>query len=116
MLPGSSPLVIYANKMLSVSDIDIYLTGTFMYQCIHEEAPEVFLNFFHANSYFHDHDTRHSEDLYDPYGMSDVRKFNTNNMEQRCGSPYQIEIKKLSLYTCLSKISQPFDRIISPLS
>ena len=39
----TEPLM-YANKMLSVSDINRYLTGTFMYQCIHKEAPEMFLN------------------------------------------------------------------------
>ena len=67
--------LMYANKMLSVSDINIYLTGTFMYQCIHKEAPEMFLNLFHTNSDFHDHDTRHSEDLHVPYGRIDVRQF-----------------------------------------
>ena len=70
----TEPLM-YANKMLSVSDINRYLTGTFMYQCIHKEAPEMFLNVFHTNSNFHDHDTRHSEDLHVPYGRIDVRQF-----------------------------------------
>ena len=70
----TEPLM-YANKMLSVSDINRYLTGTFMYQFIHKEAPERFLNLFHTNSNFHDHDTRHSEDLNVPYGRIDVRKF-----------------------------------------
>ena len=70
----TEPLM-YANKMLSVNDINRYLTGTFMYQCIHKGAPEMFLNLFHTNSNFHDHDTRHSEDLHVPYGRIDVRKF-----------------------------------------
>ena len=70
----TEPLM-YANKMLSVSDINRYLTGTFMYQCIHKEAPEMVLNLFHTNSNFHDHDTRHSEDLHVPYGRIAVRKF-----------------------------------------
>ena len=66
--------LIYANKMLSVSAINRYLTGTFMYQCIHKEAPEMFLKLFHTNSNFHDYDTRHSEDLHVPHGRIDVRK------------------------------------------
>ena len=41
----TEPLM-YANKMLSVSDINSYLTGTFMYQCIHNEAPEMFWIYF----------------------------------------------------------------------
>ena len=70
----TEPLM-YANNMLSVIDINRYLTGTFMYQCIHKEAPEMFLNLFHTNSNFHDHDARYSEDLHVPYGGIDVRKF-----------------------------------------
>ena len=70
----TEPLM-YANKILSPTDINTYLTGTFMYQCIHKDAPELFLNFFSTNSDYHDHDTRHSEDLHVPYGRLDVRKF-----------------------------------------
>ena len=46
-----------------------------MHQCIHKKAPEMFLNLFHTNSNFRDHDTRHSEDLRVPYGRIDVIKF-----------------------------------------
>ena len=65
----------YANKILSPTDINTYLTGTTMYQCIHKDTPELFLNFFSTISDFHGHDTRHSEDLHVPYGRLDVRKF-----------------------------------------
>ena len=60
--------------MLSVSDINRYLTGRFMYHCIHKEAPEMFFNLFHRNRH-HDHGTRHSEDLHVPCGRIDVRQF-----------------------------------------
>ena len=70
----TEPLM-YANKILSPTDINAYLTGTFMYQCMHKDAPELFLNFFSTTSDYHDHDTRHSEDLHVPYGRLDVRKF-----------------------------------------
>ena len=66
----------YANKMLSVTNINIYLTGIFMYHCVNKETPELFFNFFCTNSDFHDHDTRHAADLYVPYGRLDIRKFN----------------------------------------
>ena len=45
-----------------------------MHQCIHKQAPEMFLNSFHTDNNFHDHDTRHSEDLHVPYGRIDVRQ------------------------------------------
>ena len=70
----TEPLM-YAYKILSSTDINTYLTGTFMYQCIHKDAPELFLNFFSTNSDYHDRDTRHSSDLHVPYGRLDVRKF-----------------------------------------
>ena len=46
-----------------------------MYQCVQKETPEFFLNFFCTKSDFHDHDTRHSANLYVPYGGLDIRKF-----------------------------------------
>ena len=94
----TEPLM-YANKMLSVSDINRYLTGTFMYRCIHKEAPEMFLNSFHTNSDFHDHDTRHSEDLHVPYGRIDVRKFSIKMHGAKLWNSIPDQIKMLSLYT-----------------
>ena len=64
-----------------------------MYQCMHKEAPELFLNFFSTNSDFHDHATRHSEDLHVPYGRLDVRKFSIiiHGANVLNSLPYQIK-------------------------
>ena len=58
-----------------ISDFNRYLTDTFVDQCIHKKAHEMFINLFHTNSNFHDHGTRHSEDPHVPYGRIDVRQF-----------------------------------------
>ena len=111
----TEPLM-YANKMLSVSDINRYLTGTFLYQCIHKEAPQMFLNLFHTNSKFHDHDTRHSEDPHVPYGRIDVRKFSIKYMEENCGIPSQIRLKCPVYIHVQATILQLLDWIMSSLS
>ena len=46
-----------------------------MYQCIHQEVPEIFLNLFQTNEDIHDRNTRQSQQLYVPYGRLDVRRF-----------------------------------------
>ena len=81
-----------------ISDINRYLTDTFVFQCIHKKAPEMFLNLFHTNCNFHDHGTRHSEDPHVPYGRIDVRQFSIKIHGANCGIPYQIKWKVLSLF------------------
>ena len=63
-------IVLQKLSMYGVQDIAL---ETFMHQCIHKQAPEMFFNLFHTNSHFHD--TRHSVDLHVPYGRIDVRQF-----------------------------------------
>ena len=46
-----------------------------MYQCIHQEVPEIFLNLFQTNEDIHDLNTRQSQELHVPYGSLDVRRF-----------------------------------------
>ena len=70
----TEPLM-YANKMLSVNSINTYLMGIFMYQCIHQEVPEIFLNLFQTNDDVHDYNTCQSQQLHVPYGRLDVRRF-----------------------------------------
>ena len=62
----------YANKMLSVNGINTYLVEIFMYQCIHQEYPEIFIFLFQTNDDVHDYNTRQ---LHVPYGRLDVRRF-----------------------------------------
>ena len=107
----TEPLM-YANKMLSVTNINMYLTGIFMYQCVNKETPELFLNFFCTNSDFHDHDTRHAADLYVPYGRLDIRKFSIIIH----GANVWNSIKKCPICTRVqAAISQLFDWNVSLL-
>ena len=102
----TEPLM-YANKILSPTDINTYLTGTFMYQCIHKDAPELFLNCFSTNSDYHDHDARHSEDLHVPYGRLDVRKFSIIIHGANVWNSLPNQIKKCSVCTRIqANISQ----------
>ena len=41
----AQPLV-YTDKILSVTEINTYLSGIFMFQFAHKEAPELFLIFY----------------------------------------------------------------------
>ena len=78
--------------MLSVNNINTYLMGIFMYQCIHQEVPEIVLNLFQTDDDVHDYNTRQSQQLHAPYGRLDVPyegsvlKF----MELMCGTLHLI--------------------------
>ena len=88
--------------MLSVRDINRYLTGIFMYQCIHKEAPEFFKIYFIQIVIFIIMilATRRTPMFLMGELMSDnsAQKY----IEQNCGIPYQIRLKMPSLYTCSS--------------
>ena len=65
----------FANKILNVSDINDYIIGIFMYECLHGNIPDIFRNYFQRNADVHDHNLRNANDLYIPYGRLDIRKF-----------------------------------------
>ena len=65
----------FVNKILKVCDIDDYIIGTFMYEYLHENIPELFRNSFQRNADVHDHNLRNANDLHMPYGQLDNRKF-----------------------------------------
>ena len=69
----TEPLM-FARRILSVNDINDYMTGIFMYQCINGNIPEVFDNFFQRNNSVHGHNTRQANDLHVPYARLDIRK------------------------------------------
>ena len=69
----TEPLM-FARRILSVNDINDYMTGIFMYQCINDNIPEVFDNFFQRNRSVHGHNTRQADDLHVPYARLDTRK------------------------------------------
>ena len=70
----TEPLM-FAMRLLSVNDINQYMTAIFMYQCLNCITPQVFNDFFQKNNTLHDHDTRQSNDLHVPYARLTVRKF-----------------------------------------
>ena len=63
-----------ARRILPVHDINKYTTGIFMYQCINDNIPELFDNFFQRNNIVHGHSTRQASDLHIPYARLDIRK------------------------------------------
>ena len=66
--------LLFANRIMTLSDINLYMTGIFMYQWAHENIPNIFQNFFHTNRAFHSHDTRHTNDLCVPNHRIEIRK------------------------------------------
>ena len=66
----------FANKILNVSDINYYIIGIFMYECLYGNIPDIFRNYFQWNADVHDHNLRNANDLYVPYGRLDISKFN----------------------------------------
>ena len=64
-----------ANKILNISDINDYIVGIFMYECLHGNIPDIFRGYFQRNADEHDHNLQNANDLYIPYGRLDIRKF-----------------------------------------
>ena len=70
----TEPLM-FARRILSVTDINLYMSGIFMYQCLYCSIPRVFDDFFQRNNDVHGHNTRQANDLHVPYARLDIRKF-----------------------------------------
>ena len=64
-----------ADKFLNVSDINYYIIGIFMYECLYGNIPDIFRNYFQRNAAVHDHNLLNANDLCVPYGRLDIRKF-----------------------------------------
>ena len=65
----------FANKILNVCDNNDYIIGTFMYECLNGNIPDIFRSYFQRNAAVHDHNLRNANDLHVPYGRLDIRKF-----------------------------------------
>ena len=65
----------FANKVLNIYDINDYIIGTFMYECLYGNVPYIFRNYFQRNADVNDHNLRNVDDLYVPYGRLDIRKY-----------------------------------------
>jgi hypothetical protein len=71
----TAPLM-YANKILSIRQINWYVTGQIMYKCIKSVFKNctIFNDYFKYNSEVHSHETRVANMLHVPYGRLDIRK------------------------------------------
>ena len=62
-----------ANNMLSIANINVYMTCIFVYQCLHDNIPN-FHNFYVYNSDIHAQNTRQASDLHVVHGILDIRR------------------------------------------
>ena len=65
----------FANKILNFYDINDYIIGSFMYESLSGNIPDIFRNYFQRNVDVHDHYLWNTNDLYVPCGRLDIRKF-----------------------------------------
>ena len=65
----------YANRILSVTQINIYMVGTYMYKCLNESVSSFSSNYFIQNSSIHEYSTRGANELHIPFGRLDIRNF-----------------------------------------
>ena len=67
----------YANRLLETSDINTYITGTFMYRFVNDNLPDIFEGFCVRNRdrNVHQYNVRNADELYVPYARLDIRKF-----------------------------------------
>ena len=62
-----------ANNLLSVTDINVYMTCILVYHCLHDNIPN-FHNFYAYNSDIHAPNTRQRSDLHVTHDRLDVRR------------------------------------------
>ena len=70
----SLPLYI-KHKLLTLQDINTYTTGIFMYKTIKSNIPSnsMFKSFYKLNKAFHEHETRHANDIKPPFSRNALR-------------------------------------------
>ena len=64
----------YANRILTVYDLNVNIVGVFMYKCLFEPGTDVFATYFYTNRDIHGRETRNADALYVPYGRLDIRR------------------------------------------
>ena len=96
----TEPLM-FAMRLLSVNDINQYMTAIFMYQCLNCNTAQVFNDFFQKNNILHDHDTRQANDLHVPNARLNVRKFFLRYMVLIYGtiSPYSLNSRSPLMFS-----------------
>ena len=65
----------FANKILSVTQINTYMVGTYMYKCLNESVPQLLRNYFTRNNSIHEYSTRGANEIHVPFGRLDIRNF-----------------------------------------
>ena len=69
---------------MSLSNINIYMTCIFVYQCLDGCVPDIFIDFYTRKRNVHGRDTGQASDLHVPHGRFDIRqnsmKINGANM------------------------------------
>ena len=71
-------LPLMANRLMSLSNTNMYMTCIFVYQCLNWCVPDIFNDFYSSNRNIHGRDTRRKSDLYVPCGRLGIRQ---NNMK-----------------------------------
>ena len=69
----TEPLML-ANILMSLSNINMYMTCIFVYQCLNGCFPDIFNDFYTCNRNIHGRETRQASDLHVPYGRLDIRQ------------------------------------------
>ena len=65
----------FANRILSVTQINTYMVGTYMYKCLNESFPQFLSNYFTRNNSIHEYSTRGTNEIHVPFGRLHIRKF-----------------------------------------
>ena len=66
----------YANRILTVFELNVYMSGVFMYKCLKEPSTDIFQYYFQTNRDVHGRNTRNADALNVPFARLDIRKFN----------------------------------------
>ena len=69
----TEPLIM-ANRLMPLSNINMYMTCIFVYQCLNGCVPDTFNDLYTRNRNVHGRDTRQASDLHVPYGRLDIRQ------------------------------------------
>ena len=68
----------HVNRLLTISDINSYTIGAFMYRFLNGNLPDIFEGFFvnkNRDRNVHQYNICNADELYVPYARLDVRKF-----------------------------------------
>ena len=88
----SEPLL-YANRLLTVTDINEYVVGMFMYRWVNKNLPQIFKNFYQYRRDRHKHNTRNVDDLHVLYGRLHIRRFSLKQYGAKLWNSFPSYIK-----------------------